>query len=150
MLPSLFRSHRETHQEGARGIRAPLGRRCGSDRLDDGFQCGPADASLSNGGAYTHEFAPTINDAVCARQAAASATTALGADHVAADGAPVMASEDFGVFATHVPACFAFLGNGVCDGATPLHSRGYDFNDAALAAGVAFYGQLVRDVLPPS
>ncbi len=100
---------------------------------------------------YTHEFSPTVNDPDCAAQAATSATTALGAGNVVADCAPIMPSEDFGVFATHVPACFAFIGNGGADtvGGTPLHSRGYDFNDAALPAGIAFYTQLVRDVLPP-
>ena len=62
-----------------------------------------------------------------------------------------MPSEDFGVFANHVPACFAFIGNGTVDGegGTPLHSPGYDFNDAALPAGIAFYTHLVREVLSP-
>jgi amidohydrolase len=99
---------------------------------------------------YTHEFAPTINDPACAQQAAASATTALGPSRVLANCAPIMPSEDFGVFATHVPACFAFIGNGVTDsdGGTPLHSRTYDFNDDALPAGVVYYTQLIRDALP--
>lgn len=99
---------------------------------------------------YTHEFAPTVSDPRCAAQAVESAKAALGADNVVADCAPIMPSEDFGVFAQHVPPCFAFLGNGVDDGAggTPLHSRGYDFNDDALPAGVAYFTRLVQDVLP--
>ena len=57
-----------------------------------------------------------------------------------------MPSEDFGVFARHVPACFSFIGNGTveAEGGTPLHSRSYDANDDVLAAGVAFYGAVVR------
>lgn len=66
-----------------------------------------------------------------------------------ADCPPVMASEDFGVLARHVPACLAFLGNGLLtgQGGTPLHSSDYVFNDDILEAGVAFYGQVVRDTL---
>lgn len=99
---------------------------------------------------YTHEFAPTVNDAACVANATAAARTALGADQVNAHAAPVMASEDFGVLAQHVPACFALLGNGTepGHGGTPLHSHDYDFNDEILTAGVAYYLQLVRDGLP--
>ena len=99
---------------------------------------------------YTHEFAPTINDPDCTGRAAAAAAAALGADRVDADCDPIMPSEDFGVFARHVPACFAFIGNGATpgEGGTPLHSRDYDFNDDILTAGVTYYAQLVRICLP--
>jgi amidohydrolase len=100
--------------------------------------------------AYTHEFAPTVNVADCTARAAAAARTALGAERVDGDCEPVMASEDFGVLARHVPACLAFLGNGTVPGhgGTPLHSSDYVFNDDVLSAGVAFYAQVVRDTLP--
>jgi hippurate hydrolase len=101
---------------------------------------------------YTHEFAPTVNDSECVARAARAAVTALGPDAVDADAAPVMGSEDFGVLAQHVPACFAFLGNGLTAerGGTPLHSHDYVFNDDILAAGVAYYVQVVRDALASS
>jgi amidohydrolase len=94
---------------------------------------------------YTHEFAPTVNDPECARAAAAAATAALGAERVDGDCAPIMASEDFGVLARHVPSCFAFVGNGA---SAPLHSADYDVDDGALQAGIAFYVRLVQDQLP--
>jgi len=74
---------------------------------------------------------------------------ALGADRVNSDSAPIMGSEDFGVFARHVSACFSFLGNGTTEGngGSPLHSPTYDFNDQALTAGVAFYTEVVRQEL---
>lgn len=99
---------------------------------------------------YTHEFAPTVNDATCVAHAEAAAVCALGADRVDAYASPVMASEDFGVLARQVPGCFAFLGNGTVlrEGGTPLHSRDYRFNDDLLAAGIAYYRQLVSDLLP--
>lgn len=101
---------------------------------------------------YTHEFAPTVNDADCASRAARAARTALGPERVDADCDPVMGSEDFGVLAQHVPACLAFLGNGTVpgQGGTPLHSHDYVFNDEILSAGAAFYEQIVRDALATS
>ena len=100
---------------------------------------------------YTHEFAPTVNDADAAAHAARAARAALGPAQVDDDCRPVMASEDFGVLAEHVPACLAFLGNGTVpgQGGTPLHSHDYVFNDDVLAAGVAFSVQVVRDALTP-
>ncbi len=99
--------------------------------------------------AYTREFLPTVNDADCASRAARAGRAALGPERVDADCDPVMASEDFGVLAQHVPACLAFLGNGTVpgQGGTPLHSHDYVFNDDILTVGVAFYVQIVRDSL---
>lgn len=99
---------------------------------------------------YTHEFAPTINDPRVTARAVAAAEATLGEERVVGDCAPIMPSEDFGVFARHVPACFALLGNGIepgCGG-TPLHSADYDVNDDVLAAGVDFYVGVVRAELP--
>ena len=99
--------------------------------------------------AYSHEFAPTVNHTDCVTTAARAAATALGTHRVDAEADPIMASEDFGVLAQHVPACLAFLGNGTTpgQGGTPLHSHGYLFNDDILTAGVAYYVQIVRDRL---
>ncbi|HMM94057.1 amidohydrolase [Phycicoccus sp.] len=99
--------------------------------------------------AYTHEFAPTVNDPERAALAARAAATALGEDRVDGTCLPIMPSEDFGVFARHVPSCFSFIGNGTDDaaGGTPLHSRTYDFNDDVLTAGVAFYTEVLRQEL---
>ncbi|MDV4145486.1 amidohydrolase [Shimia sp. FJ5] len=57
-------------------------------------------------------------------------------------------SEDFAHFAAAVPGCFLLMGNGE-DGAhgQPLHSDTYDFNDALLTRGAAFWASLVRDRL---
>ncbi|MFI5916507.1 amidohydrolase [Dactylosporangium sp. NPDC051541] len=98
---------------------------------------------------YTHEFAPTVNDDECVAIAGEAAAHALGEDHVQLAADPIMASEDFGVLATHVPACLALIGNGTAPGAggTPLHSHDYTFNDDILTAGVAYYRQLAHHVL---
>lgn len=98
---------------------------------------------------YTHEFAPTANDASCVHIAGRAADRALGADRVDVTAEPIMASEDFGVLARHVPACLALLGNGTRPGAgsIPLHSHDYVFNDDILAAGVAYYRHVVSESL---
>src|SRR5699024_8108140 len=89
---------------------------------------------------YTRVFRPTINDAGCLAHATAAARTALGPDKVDSDCRAITASEDFAAYARQVPACFAFLGAGdIAEGGTaPLHSRGFDFNDAVLGAGIDF------------
>ncbi len=99
---------------------------------------------------YTHEFAPTINDPEVTARAISAAVAALGAEHVAGNCDPIMPSEDFGILARHVPACFALLGNGTEPGrgGTPLHSADYDLNDDILAAGVRFYVHAVRAEIP--
>jgi hippurate hydrolase len=58
--------------------------------------------------------------------------------------APLTFSEDFARYLAHRPGCLVLLGNGT-DGhhGAPLHSPHYDFNDDALAAGVAFWTRLV-------
>lgn len=98
---------------------------------------------------YTHEFAPTVNDAGCVEIAGRAAAQALGADNVTTDADPIMASEDFGVLARQVPACLAFLGNGTAagEGGTPLHSHDYRFNDDILPMGVAYLRQVALDSL---
>lgn len=98
---------------------------------------------------YTHEFEPTVNDAACVDAVVEAARTVFGEPGVDADCAPLLGSEDFGVFAREVPGCFAFIGNGTEPGrgGTPLHSSNYDFNDEILDLGVQFYVTLVRSIL---
>jgi amidohydrolase len=100
---------------------------------------------------YTHEFAPTVNDAACVAIVEDAATAALGVDRVDVNADPIMASEDFGVFTRHIPGCLVLLGNGTSPdaGGIPLHSHDYRFNDDVLAAGIGFYRRLVRDELAP-
>lgn len=66
------------------------------------------------------------------------------------DRPPMSFSEDFAHFAASVPGCFLLLGNGEAGAhARPLHASDYDFNDALLSIGAAFWTALVRDRLPP-
>ncbi len=101
---------------------------------------------------YARAFIPTINAPEQAEAALRVARSVLGYAAVDGDCDPVMASEDFVRLLAHVPGCFVFLGNGApgSPGAVRLHNPGYDFSDAALPYGVAYFRALARDRLPAS
>jgi len=99
---------------------------------------------------YTHEFAPTINWAENTALAVTAAKNVVGPLAVDGNTAPLLASEDFGVFLQKVPGCFVFIGNGLAGepGGKPLHNSGYDFNDAILEIGARYFSELVRVSMP--
>ncbi len=92
---------------------------------------------------YEREFAPVVNTAAevdMARAAAARAGLTVDAAHQR-----VGFSEDFAQFLHHRPGCFVLLGNGTDPAHGPsLHHPAYDFNDASLPLGVAWWRELVR------
>ena len=53
---------------------------------------------------------------------------------------PSMTSEDFSYYGTRCPIFFFFLGLGT---GTPLHADTFDFDEAVLSRGLAFYEQLL-------
>lgn len=99
---------------------------------------------------YTNSFRPTVNAADATEVAIAAATAAVGADRTHGTCDPIMASEDFAIYAEHISACFTLIGNGTDPGrgATPLHSHDYQFNDDILPVGTDFYVNLIRQQLP--
>jgi hippurate hydrolase len=58
---------------------------------------------------------------------------------------PVTGSEDFAHYLQHRPGCFLRLGNG--EGSPMLHNAAYDFNDANLSVGAAYWTRLVERFL---
>ena len=58
---------------------------------------------------------------------------------------PIMFSEDFAYFLQQVPGCYFGLESG---NIKSLHDPGYDFNDAALVPGAAFWARIVETFLP--
>ncbi|MEP3945102.1 amidohydrolase [Ascidiaceihabitans sp.] len=96
---------------------------------------------------FVTEFIETINarDPV---DAVVRAANAMGLE-VIGDRDAMSFSEDFAHFCAAVPGCFLLLGNGENGPhGQPLHAADYDFNDALLPIGAAFWAQLVRDRLP--
>ncbi|MEP3054457.1 amidohydrolase [Ascidiaceihabitans sp.] len=96
---------------------------------------------------FRTEFIETLNDPLPV-EAAVKAGRGVGVETIG-DRDPMSFSEDFAHFCAAVPGCFLLLGNGA-EGphGQPLHSADYDFNDALLPIGAAFWTQLVRDRLP--
>lgn len=100
---------------------------------------------------YTHEFAPTVNNAECVEVALKAANNVVGKDNVDHNVPAMMASEDFGTFLQKIPGCFVFIGNGTEEdgnGYIPLHNSLYDFNDDILMVGAEFFAELIRTRLP--
>lgn len=59
---------------------------------------------------------------------------------------PFRWSEDFGQFTERWPGVYVGLGAG--ENHQPLHSPDYDFPDTLIPAGISFWEQLVREILP--
>jgi amidohydrolase len=95
---------------------------------------------------YRRNYPVTINPPQQTDFAAAVARDALGTDNVQTDLPPVMGAEDFSFMLEARPGAFVWLGNGDTAG---LHHPGYDFNDAALPYGMAYFARIVETALAP-
>jgi metal-dependent amidase/aminoacylase/carboxypeptidase family protein len=73
----------------------------------------------------------------------------LGPENVSTDMAPITGGEDFALMLEATPGALVFLGNGTAPDGTVhnVHTPHYDFNDDAIATGVAFWLRLVRQQL---
>lgn len=97
---------------------------------------------------YIRRLAPTVNHTAQAEVALRAAAACVGEASVVQDYPPVTAGEDFSEMLAQVPGAYAWLGTG-----EPVHPEGwhhnphFDFNDAALAAGAAFWCSLVETEL---
>lgn len=94
---------------------------------------------------------PLVNHGPQTEAALAAARQVAGEEGVEPETAPVTGGEDFAYMLQAKPGAFVFLGNGtaaerggVCH---DLHSPLYDFNDAALPHGVAYWVTLVQQEL---
>ncbi len=90
-------------------------------------------------------YPPTVNDRAQTDHAVAAMRTVAGSEHVHDALKPVMASEDFAFVLRRVPGAFIFIGNG---DTAAVHNPAYDFNDAAIPYGVAYWTELAKQVLP--
>ena len=75
----------------------------------------------------------------------------VGASHVVPQTRPLTGSEDFAFFLEQVPGSYLLIGNGDATGdghgACMVHNSGYDFNDANLPVGSAYWTLLVERFL---
>lgn len=83
---------------------------------------------------YSHGSPALVNDASMVALVERSAADMLGAERVLPIEAPSMGGEDFAEFAQRVPGALFRLGLG---GVPPIHTPSFDFDDGALAVGIA-------------
>jgi hippurate hydrolase len=87
----------------------------------------------------------TTNDydkADFARRVAEEITSPAAVDNTIA---PVMGAEDFSYMLQRCPGALIWIGNG---SSAELHHPSYDFNDAALPHGIAFWVRLTQALMP--
>ena len=93
---------------------------------------------------YRRSYPPTINHPAQTDFAASVARRVAGPERVLTEMPPVMGAEDFSFMLQARPGAFIWLGNGDSAG---LHHPEYDFNDAALPYGMAYFVGIVETAL---
>ncbi len=93
---------------------------------------------------YVRNYPATVNHPAQTDFAASVARHVVGANHVLTEMPPVMGAEDFSFMLEARPGAFILIGNGDSAG---LHHPGYDFNDAALPYGMAYWAKIVETAL---
>lgn len=96
---------------------------------------------------FTRRIPPVVNDKDATLRALAAARDVCG-DKVRTSFPPSTAGDDFAYFAGDIPGAYLWLGNGPAIDGALHHNTKYDFNDAAIPAGVAFWVKLVELELP--
>lgn len=96
---------------------------------------------------YMRGMPPVINDADAAMRALAAARSALGEEKVLTAFPPSTAGDDFAFFGERAPGAYVWLGNGPAVDGALHHNSSYDFNDDAIATGMAFWTTLVEQEL---
>ncbi|KTR05677.1 amidohydrolase [Aureimonas ureilytica] len=94
---------------------------------------------------YSPNYPVTVNDAAKAAFCADVAAELVGEAAVNRAVAPLMGGEDFSFMLEQRPGAFVFIGNGPSAG---LHHPRYDFADAALPFGAAYWVALTQKALP--
>lgn len=98
---------------------------------------------------YQRGYAVLINSTKETEFARRVAIELVGAERVVVQGPPLTGSEDFAFMLEKRPGCYLLIGNGEGEqvGACQVHNPGYDFNDANVAVGAAYWTLLVQRYL---
>jgi hippurate hydrolase len=97
---------------------------------------------------YERGYPPVVNSDAPVLRAQMAAAALAGEARLLRDRPPTMGGEDFSYMANAVPGCFIRLGqvNPHKENFATHHPR-YDFNDAILPTGIAFWASLVEQEL---
>jgi hippurate hydrolase len=100
---------------------------------------------------YRRDYPVLVNTIAETELARQIATELVGPDRVTRQGRPLTGSEDFAFMLEHCPGSYFMIGNGAGEGenahACMVHNPGYDFNDAILPVGAAFWALLTQRYL---
>lgn len=86
-----------------------------------------------------------VNSAAETEFARQVAEELVGPQRVVSPFGPVTGSEDFAYFLQHKPGCLLRIGNG--EQCPMVHNAKYDFDDANLTVGAAYWTRLVERYL---
>jgi hippurate hydrolase len=94
---------------------------------------------------YERGYPVVVNSAAETEFARQVAEELVGPQRVVFPFGPVTGSEDFAYYLQHKPGCFLRLGNG--EGSPMVHNGKYDFDDANLTVGAAYWTRLAERFL---
>ena len=97
---------------------------------------------------FVRTYPATINDAEAAALARHAAETVQGARRVHELPQPSMGGEDFSFMLNRTQGAYLMLGGGRGEGEAGVHHPLYDFNDALLPVGAAWWVALAEELLP--
>jgi amidohydrolase len=111
--------------------------------------CAQAQAAAEGAAAHVRCWwlsVPVVNDPGATATAVDAARAVVGESTVDDALQPITAGEDFCYLARRRPGAFMLIGNGrhAGDGGANVHSPRYDFNDAALPLGIAYWLSVVN------
>ncbi|MDV7143470.1 amidohydrolase [Tropicimonas sp. TH_r6] len=95
---------------------------------------------------FIRRIPPVVNDPA-ATAVALAAAQAVSDGGVRMEFPPSTAGDDFAFFGQEAPGAYVWLGNGPARDGALHHNTGYDFNDDAIATGVAFWAEVARRAL---
>ena len=98
---------------------------------------------------FERRIPPVVNNAEATARALAAAISVFG-DKTRTAFPPSTAGDDFAFFGAAVPGCYVWLGNGPAVDGALHHNTAYDFNDDAIAYGIAYWSTLVEQELNAS
>ncbi|MGF6966999.1 hippurate hydrolase [Paraburkholderia sp. WC7.3g] len=96
---------------------------------------------------YQRRYPVLVNDAAMTALARQVALDWLGEDGLIRDMQPLTGSEDFAFLLERCAGSYLIIGNGDGEGGCMVHNPGYDFNDACLATGAAYWAKLAQTFL---
>ncbi|WP_211450707.1 M20 aminoacylase family protein [Collimonas antrihumi] len=96
---------------------------------------------------YRRGYPGVVNTPGETAAAVAAAASLVGSEQVNTDIKPAMGSEDFAFMLQERPGAYIGIGAGEGENPPPLHNPYYDFNDAILPLGAAYWVALVKQQL---